>query len=460
MASPGAGEVPVRVAETMINARTTNTHDHARRGQHSEALVELLYGRGSLPFRFDPDRFTVLASDGRAEIHLDNATLAAAIDAPIGSKRLEEIVRPSDRVVLVVPDATRVAGVERVTRLVLDRLAAAGVADERISVLVGGGIHRAPMEAEIRRILGEELATRLAVFHHDATDPDECALIGETTRGTPVELNRRLLEADRVVAVGAITFHYFAGFSAGRKAILPGCASERSICANHLLAFDPKTLGRAAGVASALLEGNPVHEDMEEAVSLLPPSFLVNTAMTSANEIGAAYAGDWRLAHRRGCEEYLVAHAVAFDGKLPLVVVSCGGAPRDVNMIQAHKAMEHASTVLEDGGTMVVLAECAEGLGRVDFLDWFVPGGARATALKLISGDYRVNGQTAWGIRWKAERYSVRLISSLEPAVVRAMGLEPSTSIIEALAGTGDARGYVLPLGSTNLPRPAAPAVG
>jgi nickel-dependent lactate racemase len=141
------------------------------------------------------------------------------------------------------------------------------------------------------------------------------------------------------------------------------------------------------------------------------------------------------------------------------VIVSAGGAPRDVNLIQSHKAMEHAAAVLEEGGTMVVLAECGQGLGRDDFLDWFVPGGSRATATKLVSGDYRVNGQTAWGLRLKSERFRIRLVSSLPPDVVRSMGFEPCASIESALEGLSHESGYVLPNGLTTLPQLESEAV-
>jgi nickel-dependent lactate racemase len=199
-----------------------------------------------------------------------------------------------------------------------------------------------------------------------------------------------------------------------------------------------------------------VNEDLEEASRLFGPTFLVNTVLGGANRIVALYAGDWHAAHRRGCAEYLETHSVVAAERRPLVIVSCGGAPRDINMIQSHKALEHARVVLEDGGDLVLLAQCADGLGRPDFLDWFVPGGAQATARKLVA-DYKVNGQTAWGIRWKSERYRVRLVSALDPGVVRRMGMIPQVSLEEALAAAPEGRGYIIPYGLATLPVLAEP---
>jgi len=395
----------------------------------------------------------LLASDAHAEPLTDDA-LSAAIDAPVNSPRLAELVGKGDRVVCVIPDATRAAGVGRVMAQLYARLRGRGVAPERVSCLVGGGIHRPPTAAEIRQLLGAELAARIEVHAHHASDPAECVTLGVTSRGTPVALNRRLLEADRVVVVGGITFHYFAGFSGGRKGVLPGCAAEPSIQHNHKLSFDERTMDKRAGVTSGRLDGNPVHEDMVEAVSLLDPSFLVNTVLNGAGEIAAVYAGHWRDAHLRGCAEYAAAHTVPFAERRPLVIVSAGGHPRDLNLIQSHKAMEHASHLLAEGGTMIVLAECPQGLGRDDFLDWFVPGGSRATALRLLE-NYKVNGQTAWGLRRKAERFRLLLVSGLEDEVVRRMGLEPHRNLESALAAAGaGAPGFIMPSGLSTLPRP------
>ncbi len=414
-------------------------------------IVNLGYGAQRIPFRFDPQQFNVLARhDTVPAPPLTDAELHAALDAPINSKRLEEIVKPDESVVIVVPDATRVAGVNRIAPLLVERLNRHGLSDRQISFLIGGGIHRAPTAEEIYAILGSSVPDRIAVHPHDANDAASHASIGTTMRGTSVILNRRLIEADRVIVVGAISLHYIAGFSGGRKAILPGCAAERSIQANHLLSFDLEKLEKRSGIASGSLDGNPVHEDMLEAVGMLNPSFLVNTVLDANNEIVAVYAGHWRDAHLRGCEEYLASHTVAVDERRPLVIVSASGAPRDINLIQSHKAMEHASQVLAEGGTMIALAECAQGLGRDDFLRWFAPGGARATALMLMD-DYKINGQTAWGLRRKTERFRLLLVSALDADVVRHMGLEPHATLESALSVVQPQPGYIMPNGLTTL---------
>lgn len=413
--------------------------------------MTLGYGMQKYRFDFDAEQFAILAPDDCEAEPLTDVDLDRALNKPINSPLLEEIIEKHEKVLIVVPDATRAAGVERLVPLLLRRLSEHGLMDSQISVLVGGGIHRPPTAEEIRRILSEDVARRLAVHSHDANDEKWLVELGVTSRGTRVELNRRLLETDHLIMVGAISFHYFAGFSGGRKAVLPGCAAERTIRANHLLSFDVEKLEKRTGVASGLLEGNAVHEDILEGVSMLNPPFLVNTVLNSANEIVAVYAGHWRDAHRKGCAEYNSAHAVPVASRRPLVLVSCGGSPRDINLIQSHKALEHASGVLERGGVMIALAECPQGLGRKDFLEWFVSGGSRATALKLLQA-YQINGQTAWGLRQKAEKFRILLVSSLDPEVVRRMGLEPHSSLESALAELTARPGYLIPNGLTTLP--------
>jgi lactate racemase len=382
---------------------------------------------------------------------LTDIELNSALDAPIGTPALEQIIQPSEQVIIVVPDITRSAGAHRTAPLIVARLNRHGLADEKISVLVGGGTHRAPTQTETRSILGPDLPRQIAVYAHDANDAASHVEMGVTSRGTPVLLNRRLVESDHVVVLGAISYHYIAGFSGGRKGILPGCGAESSIKSSHLLSFDLDTLEKRPSIVSGRLDGNPVHEDMTEACAMLNPSFLVNTVIGADGEVVAVYAGHWCEAHRQGCDEYGEAHSAPTSERRPLVIVSAGGAPRDINLIQSHKAMEHASVVLEDGGTMIAVAECVDGLGRDDFLSWFAPGGSRATAQMLVE-DYHIYGQTAWGLRRKAERFRLMLVSSLDPGIVRHMGLESQPTLEAALEEVSTEPGYIIPNGLTTLP--------
>lgn len=437
----------------------TKLQSEGNTGQHQTysadspqtSTANLNYGAGQAILRYDSEMLSVLDSKKLRTRELETSDLNSALENPINSPTLEESLRTQDKVLIVVPDATRAAGTQRIVSVLRERLNKIGLSDKQISILIGGGLHRLPTPDEIVSILGPVVSTKLPVYTHDAKDMASMVYLGETGRGTPVELNRRIVESDHVILVGAIGFHYIAGFSGGRKALLPGCASERSVLAHHLLAFDLDTLSQRAGVETGILDGNPIHENIEEAAGMIKPPFLVNTVVDKINHIVAVYTGHWRDAHRRGCEEYAASHSVGVESRRPFMVVSCGGSPSDINLIQSHKAIEHAGGVLEEGGTMIVLAECSQGLGRDDFLDWFVPGGPRATARRLVK-NYHVNGQTAWGLRSKAERFRILFVSSLDPGVVRKTGLEPHPSLESALDAARPRHGYILPHAAATLP--------
>ncbi len=164
--------------------------------------------------------------------------------------------------------------------------------------------------------------------------------------------------------------------------------------------------------ARELLDGNAVHEECERVAALVAPAFGINTIVDENKRAVKMFCGDWRLAHRAACEYYLDQHSVAIPAKRDIVIASCGGFPHDINLIQAHKALDMAALACNDGGTIILLAECSDGLGRPDFLKWFDASDSRALEARLVNG-YEVNGQTAWALLTKAERYRVCLVSEL-----------------------------------------------
>jgi nickel-dependent lactate racemase len=195
-----------------------------------------------------------------------------------------------------------------------------------------------------------------------------------------------------------------------------------------------------------------VHEECERVAAEIAPSFLINTVVDERGRAVRLYAGDWRVAHRLACAEYADTHAVRIAEKRPLVVASCGGRPHDINVIQAHKALDMAAHACAEGGSIVLVAECAEGTGRADFLQWFDAADSRSLAARLRES-YAVNGQTAWALMTKAERFDVHLVSSLPDADVRRMRLTPARTVEEALAKIDPATaGYCMPHGAHFMP--------
>ena len=416
------------------------------------SAFELPYGRGVVTFTGNDGQFSIIAGREADEAPLTDLAIGEALDSPIGSPPLDEIIDSDDSVLLVVSDATRATGSAQVVNLLVRRLVQLGVSPSRIAVIFATGIHRRVSEQEKVELLTPFVVQRLKIIEHDAYDAAKLSSFGETESGVAVELNSALREYSRVIVIGGINFHYFVGFTGGRKSICPGLASAKTIEATHMLALDFETGTRRAGVGTALLDGNAVHEECDRVAELVDPAFSVNTIVGPQKRIVNLFCGDWRVAHRAGCEHYLEQHSINTPAKRDVVIASCGGSPYDINLIQAHKALDMASYACKDGGTIVLLAECVDGLGRPDFMKWFDSADSHALADRLRS-EYEVNGQTAWALLRKAETYRVHLISKLPDEQVRRMRMIPARSIAEALEAVRDESGFIMPRGAAVLPR-------
>ena len=414
--------------------------------------MDLAYGRRTFEFSFDEYQFSVLSTNTDRESPLSDFEIGAALDSPIASPPLDEIAGADDSVLIVVSDATRATASAQVVNLLVRRLVQAGVSPAQMAVIFAAGIHRPVSEKEKVELLTPFIVQRLRILQHDAYDRTKLISLGKTDSGVTVEVNSALREFSRVFVIGGITFHYFAGFTGGRKSICPGLASAETIEATHMLSLDFERGGRKAGVAAGRLDGNAVHEECERVASLVAPAFVINTIVNEDKRAAKMFCGDWRLAHRAACEYYLDQHSVAIPAKRDIVIASCGGFPHDINMIQAHKALDMAALACNDGGTIILLAECSDGLGRPDFLKWFDESDSRALEARLVNG-YEVNGQTAWALLTKAERYRVYLISELPSDDVKRMRMIPVRTISEALEQAGNGNGFILPRGAAVLPR-------
>ena len=373
--------------------------------------IDLKSGRSVITLKYDETAVEVLGG-GPSREPLSDAQSGKWFDRPIGSPSVEDLINAGDSVLIVVPDATRQTACGQMVNLVVRRLISNGTAAHDIKIIFATGIHRQVTESEKLEILTPFISQRINTINHDPRDLARIVRLGETSSGIPIELDRALKDFDKVITIGGVAFHYFAGFTGGRKLICPGLASARTISETHKLAFDCSSRSRRNGVGSGLLDGNAVHEAFIEAVSRLAPTFSINTIVNEAGEAVGLYCGDWSESHRAACEAYSEDHTIAIKEKRDLVIVSCGGFPHDIDLIQAHKSLEAASEACQDGGTIVFLAECEDGLGRSDLMKWFDAGNSDALASALCE-KYQVNGQTAWSLLKKAERFDIRMITNL-----------------------------------------------
>lgn len=417
-------------------------------------MIDLKCGEKCYPLEMAPERVLAVLRPRVGEPAAPPAQLVEqALD---GCAEALSKFRPGEQVVIVTSDVTRPTGSEIYLPLLVARLNAAGIRDRDIEIVIALGIHRKQTEAEQRKIVGG-LYGRIKVTDHDCDDPGALVYLGDTARGIPVEVNRRVAETEHLILTGAVTFHYFAGFGGGRKSLLPGVSSRRSCMASHFALLNQgEASGKHPKAVTGNLEGNPVHEAMLEACAMRPPDFILNTILAPDKRIMAAFAGDWRSAHLAGCRFYADTFSYPISEKADLVVVSCGGFPKDINLIQAHKSMEYASRALKPGGVMILLAECRDGYGNATFFNWF----SYKTCEELESAlrkQYEINGQTAWSVKEKAERFRIVLVSQLPAEEVIAMGMAPAGTLQQALDLAlpmlpEDYQAYLIPEGGIVLP--------
>ena len=348
-----------------------------------------------------------LVSSFRA-VPFSDAVIDAALCHPIwpagaddsagaNDSAVENCIQPGESVCLVVSDQTRKTAVHRILPVLLRRLTGRGCKVRDFFILVATGIHRPPTPSELDQIIGAEMTSAFSgrIFIHDPDDATNLVSIGKTRCGHEVCLNRRAVEADRLVLLGAATYHYHAGFCGGRKSIVPGLAGRATIAYNHSLTLDPEHDRIRPGVEIGRLDGNPVSEEMLECARLHPPDFIVNTVLAPDGQLAGVFAGDFDLAHRAACELVEQIDRVDIRKKADFVVADAAGAG---NWIQAHKALFNAARAVKAAGRIILLAPCPEGLGNERFRYW-VMRPALADIYRGLRQSPEVNGQTALSTR-------------------------------------------------------------
>lgn len=378
--------------------------------------------------------------------------MRAALDAPEQSPPLSLLASAAGTACVVVSDNTRNHGQKLWLPPLLDYLNAAGIADKNIAVLIGNGAHGTLTHEEKRALLGEAVLGRVPAADHDADDPAAVREAGVTRAGTPVRINKILLDAGLRIVTGAVMHHYFAGFTGGRKGIVPGAAARDTIERNHSLTLLP-TGGTHPGAATGSLEGNPVHEDMLEGALMAGPAFLINFVTDPGGRPAAVFAGGLQAAHAKTVQLARQSYEVKIENKYDLVIASCGGAPRDVSFYQSHKSLDNAFRAAAPGGRIILLARCPAGLGPGDFEKWFRMSDRDAIAAALRK-KYYVPGQTALATLKKTRAANVTLISDLPREQARVMNMRPAQSLEQALAEINPppARTAVIPHAAYTVP--------
>lgn len=411
-------------------------------------IYALPYGTSTVPFSLPHG----LSEDW---IQYDSNTAAddpkrlinEALAAPIGSPALSELAVNRSKAVILISDRTRLCPSYLFLPELIEQLNSGGLADENITIIVALGMHRKHTEAELKELVGETVFGRVAVFNHSALSED-CIYVGVTSSGTPVEINRHVVEADLRIATGNIRPHRLVGASGGVKALVPGVASHACIEHNHALSQKIKVNPGESG--------NAVHDDLVEAAAFVPIHFLFNLIVNHRRELFGAVAGHIGEAHRKGIAFANDLFLPEIDTLYDVVIASAGGFPDDTQLYQIIKTLQNAASIAKPGGSIVLAARCEEMYGNGLFQYWVETIGDRALMVRMLQERFVLGPHKIEHIDEILKKNDVYLYSELPPSVVDLVGFRPVKDLSETiriLTGRDGQRVAIMPYGALTFPR-------
>ena len=423
--------------------------------------------------KYGDKEFSVELGSGliAAELHSNTVALPAksalehineALDNPIGSPRLEEMLKPGQTVCIVVPDSTRLWQSPNVyVPAVVARLNKCGIRDADIRILTATGSHRPMSREEHIAIVSEDIYNRIGVVDHKCRESADMVKAGVTSHGTEVWFNRHAMECDHIILTGGVVYHFLAGYGGGPKYLLPGIASYETIQRHHNLALNKGFgSGSNAAVRSANMENSNIfHTDLEEAALLAKPSFLLNVVVDDNYNIIKAVAGDMVQAHREACSLVDAIDGVNVAERTPLVIASAGGAPKDINFYQTIKTLANALAVVSEGGTIIILSACTEGFGSPDTERQIRDFDTMEAREKDLRENFSIGSYVGFLFAESAEKHNLIMVCSMAAADFAKTRIHTVTTLDDALAlarklnGGKDMRATLLPHGANTLPK-------
>jgi nickel-dependent lactate racemase len=379
----------------------------------SPRTLSLRYGCGRLPWTVNDSAEVLEIREPKTAVSRDSFRE--------GLKRILASPLTQGPVTIVVADKTRLCGYPVVLPWLTEFLRERGVERSQITFAIAYGNHCRQSETESLAAYGP-IYKEYRFIHHQSTAPTIFADLGRTSRGTPIRVRADLLQAGLILTVGAISHHYFAGFGGGRKLLFPGLGEQEAIYANHRLFLDPERRALASGCRPGRMNGNPLAEDLAEIEEILPRYYSIHGQPNSRGEIAAYRFGRSSAEFLAACREHDAVYRAPSCKQYDIVLASAGGYPKDINLIQAHKAIDNATAFVQDGGTLLLLAECPDGIGSTTFLPYFDLGGPGA-AFAHLTGCYSGNGGTALALMAKTARIRIVLVTALDDALCNRIGL-------------------------------------
>ncbi len=416
-------------------------------------VFDLPYGKGLVQARLPEHTEPVVVLPNELP-GLENplASVQEALDNPTGTPPLVNMLREKapQSVVVIINDETRPTPYEVLFPPLLNAFAKAGISDEQVTFVIATGIHDPHSREQNEATYGKDMVERFNIVSHIATDNDSLVHMGRFDSGYEFYVNKLAVEADFLITLGVVMPHYFAGFSGGRKSILPGLAGHRTVEQNH---------ARMVELMDDLppIRQNPVSLEMIEAARLVGVDFIVNVVTNSKQELVKVVAGDLVEAWYQAVDVSASMFEIPFAEQVDICLVSANGYPRDINVYQAQKALDHADRITRDGGTIIVVAECPSGYGEEVFESWMRERMTPEQIMERIRTHFVMGGHKAYGFAKVAATKEFLLYSAVDELMTELLFAKKIQSVDEGLQMAfakhgNNAKVAVLPQGSLTLP--------
>ena len=415
--------------------------------------MKLKYGKEKIQLPIEDKNIIKILNLEKQEVLLNPENrLRELLKNPIGCPSLRELIfqKKASKILIIVNDITRPTPYEIILPPLLDELRQIGIKKENIIFIIATGIHRSNSPEEIEEMFGKDMFFNHKFINHDCDDP-HLKDLGNLENGNKLWVDPIVSDTDFIITTGVIVPHYFAGFSGGRKSILPGICGRKTIEANHAqMVYHNARAGN--------LKGNPVHEEMQEAAEKVGVDFNINVVTDENHQIVEIVAGELLASWQQGVEICKKIYLCPIEKKADIVIASAGGYPKDINVYQAQKALNNAYQAIKPGGTIILLAECSEGYGEVTFEKWIEEANTPDDIIKRLKNKFVLGGHKAYAIAKLTKEVEVILISSLPPEKARKLFFIPMENISQAIEYIKEKYGedfqaYILPSGNTVLPQ-------
>lgn len=421
--------------------------------------IKLNYGEGEVAFAVEGARSVeYIYETPMKEIEdIKEALLKGLTAEVIGTKPLPELISSTDEITILISDLTRYwmrqdLLCDLLVRYLNETLK---VPFAQIKVLIALGTHRKNTPDELKKLAGEYVAAHVEVLDHDC-DARDLVCVGTTELGTDVWVNPLVVNR-KVICIGGTVHHIMAGYGGGRKSIVPGVAGRQTIKQNHQRALDPDAPMTASTVGSGFLANNPIHEDMDKAAQMVPVSFGISVVVNSASKHSAFFCGDFHQAWLESCRYVQKSYGTPIAEEADIVIASCGGFPKDINLYQSTKSIFNAYRAVKEGGVLILLAECREGGGAEDFFAWNEP--LRAGHLdSSLRENFTIGGYIFFAACEALQKARTLLLSKIDPQEVKAMGIEAHANLNTLLESVEfkDKSVYVIPYSGSVMPQMTA----